>query len=1251
MEEPYVGLGHFTEAYADRFFGRDTECSLIIGNLRAARLTLLYAESGVGKSSVLRAGVLARLHGFADNDLRVRGSPRLVPVVFSSWSEAPVAALITALGEAARPYLAEDAALELPEGDLEAALEAASAALDATLLVVLDQFEEYFLYPDEQPQGKRVADQIARCVNRADLRANFLISIREDSYARLGDLFRGKVTNVYANFLHLDFLDRDGARESIEKPIARVNELQADGSPYELEPELVDAVLDQVGRGRIEAVEEDGHRDGGDHGDEVETTYLQLVMRRLWEEETEAGSHHLRLQTLEDLGGAQAVITSHLDRAMDDDADGASLTDAQRLVAASIFHFLVTSGGTKIALTARDLSDLSGRPLAEIDPVLQHLSSPALHILRPVVSENGKGEPRFEIFHDALARPIVEWRTRVEEAELGKRLKRERAEKESAQKAAADAKRREARERRRKRGALIVLGVVLAFLALFGLLALAESDNLAKERKDVEQSVRAVERITELARAPSIFSPAAAAVAGIAAHELSPTIEARDVSLGQLQLNPGMPEILTGHTRSVNTVAYWPGSGNLASGGDEGTVRLWDSRGRELGGPLVSSGTGESTVNDVAVSSTMAGTRIVAAATTREFGAMHIGSLELWRIDRSGRVLPHGRGVQGFLDAERGLAFDPRVPTVLAIGSEFGIELWDVANPRHPQELAFQRLLGGVNDLAFAPDGRSLLVATATGGVEVKLAGTEYAGGPAVPLVSRPMAAVAVAPNGSYAFGGSRGIVLWDAVRHRRTRLATDQDIRSLAFARGGSVLVSGGAEWNVITWDVASGRPFGPPRAAEHAAIRDVAVGPGGDRIAAASGEGLVKVWPLEPSHPLAATVASFSPADYSFEGYPGASSIAVGDGGRLALAAGTAGASIWKLRSPADPGVVPRPLARIPGDSYAVAYKHNLLALGHGFSFRLAETGAPCRGMPSELCHWTDPPPSETNGQAVGLSLRSVGPRLLLAAAEEPASGGGFVSLWDVTEAVSSGRIVHLSSSPIGAGILSLAFSGNGSLLAAGTKSGKLQVWDARDPRHPKGITVERPEGEEAQPVAAVAFPPKGTLLAAAGANQQVMIWKVLRHGSGLPTVEQTAGNLFQSQTIESLAFSPDGKTLAAGDGSGRTCLYQVGNRNSIGGTGCLVGHANPADRHDGISALRFTPLEGGGTVLLSGGPSQPVVAWSSDLWNLDDSDQADQGIKDDVCRLSRRNLTKDEWDEAFGATSIADDRDTTCPEYPLP
>lgn len=58
---PYVGLVPYTEEDSRFFFGRERETRQVVANLFASRLTLLYGASGVGKSSVLRAGVLHEL--------------------------------------------------------------------------------------------------------------------------------------------------------------------------------------------------------------------------------------------------------------------------------------------------------------------------------------------------------------------------------------------------------------------------------------------------------------------------------------------------------------------------------------------------------------------------------------------------------------------------------------------------------------------------------------------------------------------------------------------------------------------------------------------------------------------------------------------------------------------------------------------------------------------------------------------------------------------------------------------------------------------------------------------------------------------------------------------------------------------------------------------------------------------------------------------------------------------------------------
>ena len=101
LDSPYKGLVPFedTELDALLFFGRERESEIIAANVLAARLTVLYGPSGVGKSSVLRAGVAHRLRRQAGENVEKRGHPEFAVVVFDAWSEDPIGSLRAAVRE------------------------------------------------------------------------------------------------------------------------------------------------------------------------------------------------------------------------------------------------------------------------------------------------------------------------------------------------------------------------------------------------------------------------------------------------------------------------------------------------------------------------------------------------------------------------------------------------------------------------------------------------------------------------------------------------------------------------------------------------------------------------------------------------------------------------------------------------------------------------------------------------------------------------------------------------------------------------------------------------------------------------------------------------------------------------------------------------------------------------------------------------------------------------------------------------
>ncbi len=483
---PYVGLVPYTEEDAKFFFGRERETRQVVANLFASRLTLLYGASGVGKSSVLRAGVLHELEGRAARGLARGEAPEQLAVYLKDWQGDVVSRLRGALRRAlARSF--PDAGEVVPQGaELSDVLAAVSEGLEVDLLVILDQFEEYFLYHgDEGVDDVPFAQELAAAVNRPGLSASFLVSLRDDALARL-DRFKARIPRLFSNYLRLRPLAGAAARSAIVEPVAVWNQLPAarDGGPVRLESELVAAVVEEVRRGRVRL--DAGGRGGATEAETgIEAPFLQLVMTRVWEEELGSGSRALRAGTLEGLGGAAAIVGGHLDRVMGE------LDGEEHEICGRIFQHLVTPSGAKIAHTAADLAGLAEVEPERMERLLSRISGSGMRILAPVAPADAVGAVRYEIYHDALAQAMLEWRRRwVEERE------REELEAEAERQRLELLKERRTARRLRWLAAGLAVFMVLA-LAAMGF-AWFQMDRVEKLATQLQGAVNALDTLRQI---------------------------------------------------------------------------------------------------------------------------------------------------------------------------------------------------------------------------------------------------------------------------------------------------------------------------------------------------------------------------------------------------------------------------------------------------------------------------------------------------------------------------------------------------------------------------------------------------------------------------------------------------------------------------------------------------------------------------------------------------------------------------------
>ena len=437
---PYLGLIPFTEKDADYFFGRKSTIEVVATNLRATSLTVFYGASGVGKSSLLNAGVVPYLQKIATASILPGEPPEFLLVVIREWANNPMESIRLRIIEAVKGAVGknkilhhltltdvETSALSFPQStDLCLLLKTWTDLTKTDFLIILDQFEDFFLHPEFASGDGSFGEELPKALNNLDLPVNFMISMRDDAFAKL-DFFKGKLPNMTKNTLRLLHLDRDATEEAIRKPLDKYNE--QNGTAFKIEDDLVERLLDdlQVDKVKLDmqgqavvnpAEAETVGPPGESKSYKVETPYLQLVMMRLWKDENTQRDQLLALDTLineKKLGGVQKIVETHLDDVMD------QFDEADKMLASEFIHFTVTHSGTKIPSDVSDLADWAELPenrRPDIERILKKLSTGETRIFKEVPNRRDPKSPFYEVAHDALGPAILSWRKRTNEARL-----------------------------------------------------------------------------------------------------------------------------------------------------------------------------------------------------------------------------------------------------------------------------------------------------------------------------------------------------------------------------------------------------------------------------------------------------------------------------------------------------------------------------------------------------------------------------------------------------------------------------------------------------------------------------------------------------------------------------------------------------------------------------------------------------------------------------------------------------------------
>jgi formylglycine-generating enzyme required for sulfatase activity len=338
---PYRGLLPFEAEHRALFFGRGPDIRAVLERLRAEPFVLVTGDSGAGKSSLCRAGVLPEL---AETGLW--RSVQLVP------GRRPLEALARAI------------ASEL--GGDEAALLAGMREQPAWLarelrrgsrqgvLVFVDQLEELCTIAERDEAGAFAA-VLAELIATPGSRV--LATVRSDFLARVAELPKLGTEIGRAMYL-LRPLSRDGAREAVLGPA------RAKGAQFE-SGELVETLVTS----------------GADVA--LELPLLAFTLAQLWD------ARDLQTQTiskasLDAIGGVRGALARHADGVL------ASMLPDQRRQARKLLLRFVTAERTRMRRTADEL--------ASFDPAVLD----ALVRGRLVVARGSEEQPMFELAHERL---------------------------------------------------------------------------------------------------------------------------------------------------------------------------------------------------------------------------------------------------------------------------------------------------------------------------------------------------------------------------------------------------------------------------------------------------------------------------------------------------------------------------------------------------------------------------------------------------------------------------------------------------------------------------------------------------------------------------------------------------------------------------------------------------------------------------------------------------------------------------------
>lgn len=473
-EHPWLGLDSFTEETRAFFFGREQEVAELGRRVQRKLLTILFGQSGLGKTSILRAGIVPKLrpNGYC---------PVYVRIDYGAESPPPAEQIKQAIFRATRAQGEWTQAGAAVEGESlweflhhrDDVLRDAQGAVVVPLLI-FDQFEEIFTLAQGDDHGRRRAaqflEELADLVENRPPRALEARIDGDDSIPERFDFSRADYRILIA--LREDYLAHLEGVKSVMPSITqnRMRLARMTG------PQALAAVVKPGGRLVSEEVAESIVRfvAGGSElpNAEVEPSLLSLICRELNNARIAQGRTEISVDLL--AGSKETILAEFYERA---------LADQPAAVRRFIEDEMLTDSGFRESLGEERVRKAFNAAGASPDALAKLVDRRLLRV------EERLDLRRVELTHDVLCKVVAESRDLRHAREAKEAAERELA----AQKAREHAARKALVRARQVAAACAVLAIGAIAGAAFGYYNMKraqEAEALSEKTRQMAQIAR-----------------------------------------------------------------------------------------------------------------------------------------------------------------------------------------------------------------------------------------------------------------------------------------------------------------------------------------------------------------------------------------------------------------------------------------------------------------------------------------------------------------------------------------------------------------------------------------------------------------------------------------------------------------------------------------------------------------------------------------------------------------------------------------